>query len=341
MQVNEELYEVDLEKELNNIIQKHLWYKIKRLLYHIYLTLVVYIKKWFSIITVKEIYSGLIFILPILNIEKSLDTNSYAHFQRKLKKCIPKVKKLIKKYKITSVVISENLQKNEEFMKKFLQTDIKEDKIHILNGKSLLPYLIKEIFDYIIQLKGKNIELEDLYILVEKDCTDYKENIIFLSQYFKTINIVTPNIKSYQKFANQLEESKNVMVTVTNNTKKSLRKSKWIVNFDIPIEKMNKYIIYRNSAILYLEENEAYEKNAFDGICIYNAEIDVSQQVKDAFLKQHLLEQCPITVLYESTIIKKRSITSIKEQMKKDEVIVKKLYGKRGILPKEEYKKVG
>lgn len=342
-QVDEELYEINLESALNkDNLQKGFWNRIKTFFYSIYFWIVVQIKKCFHIITVKEIYSGLIFILPFSDIEQSSkNKTSYTYFQRQITKCIPKVKKLMKKYQITSLVISENLRENKKFMEKLLPTDRRINNVQILNGKGLMPYLIKEIFEYILQKQEKNIALEDLYILIKKDSIDYKENIVFLSQYFKTINIVTTSVKSYQKFANQLEEKKDIMMTVTNNKRKSLRNAKWIVNFDMPIEEMNKYTIYRDSAIIYLEEEERYQRNAFDGICIYNAGIDVSQEVKEVFLKQYLLDQCPITILYESTIIGKKSLLLIKEQMKKDKVSIKRLYGKRGILSEEEYKKVG
>ena len=147
----------------------------------------------------------------------------------------------------------------------------------------MMPYLIKEIMEYILQKSGNTTELEDLYLLIKKDYSSYKENIAFLAQSFKTINIVTTSIKNYQKLANQLEEKYNVMITVNNNKKKSLRKAKWIVNFDVPIEDMKKYTICQNSAIIYLEENGIYQEGGFEGIHICNAGIDVSDEIKEYF----------------------------------------------------------
>lgn len=354
-EVDEELYEVDLgSKEDKAVTKINLCKNIQQFFYNIFFFLVVKIKKWFNIITVKEIYSGLIFILPISKydneeilennegkIEKDLKQHiGERHLQKKLQRCIPKVKKLMKKYQISSLILSEDLRKNETFMQNFFTEDMIEKKVHILDGKGLMPYLIKEILEYILQKQGKNIELEDLYILVKNENIDYKENIAFLAQYFKTINIVTPCLKGYQKLGNQLEEKYNVMLTVTNNRKKSLRKAKWIVNFDVEAEEMKKYTIYRSSAIIYLEKEGIYKGNAFDGIHICQAGIDVSQEVKDFFIKQHLLNQYPITILYEGIITKMGSFLRIKEQMKKDKVRITKIYGSRGELVEEEYKKL-
>ena len=60
----------------------------------------------------------------------------------------------------------------------------------------------------------------------------------------------------------------------------------------------------------------------------------------DFFEKQNLLKQCPITVLYESTIQHKKTLKQVRQQMKKDQVTIEKLYGRRGILEEKEYEKI-
>ena len=330
-QTDEELYETN-ENYTNpkNNIQKIIYFTIK-----MYFKLIVKIKEIFCIITVKEIYTGLILILPFYETEDKQKRIKY-----KLKRCIPKIKKLMKRYQISTLVLSEKLRENKEFLKEFQEDRILDKKLHILNEKEMMPYLIKEIMEYILQKSGNTTELEDLYLLIKKDYSSYKENIAFLAQSFKTINIVTTSIKNYQKLANQLEEKYNVMITVNNNKKKSLRKAKWIVNFDVPIEDMKKYTICQNSAIIYLEENGIYQEGGFEGIHICNAGIDVSDEIKEYFTDQNLLGQYPITILYESTITGKNSFLAIKKQMKKDKLKVTKLYGSRGVLEDCEYKKL-
>ncbi len=329
-ETDEELYEVNVPKPSN--LLSH----VAHFIILTYLNLVVFIKKCLNIITVKEIYSGLIFILPISNCESKKLGRC-----KKLQKCIPKLKKIMKKYQISNLILSEDLKNNEEFMQSFCQRCVIEKQVHILDGKGLMPYLIKEIIEYILKNQNKNTLLEDLYILVKENNSKYKENIAFLSQYFKTINIVTPCIKSYQKLANQLEEKYNTMITVTNNKKKSLRKAKWIVNIDMPSEETKKYTIYRTATIIYLEKDDVYKGYAFEGLHICKAGIDVSSQIRDFFAEQYLLNQCPITVLYESTLSNNSNICKIKKQMEKDMVKVNKLYGIRGELSEQEFEKVG
>lgn len=318
---DEELYEV----ELSNLPS----HKIMKKLVYLYLQFIVKIKKWLHIITVKEIYSGLIFILPIFNEEKSLT--------KQLKRCIPKVKKLMKKYKISQMVLAEDLKQNEAFMKAFQNNREIESKVQILDGKKLMPYLLEEIIEYISNKQGKIAQLEDLYLLVKQDNCKYQENILCLARNFKTVNIVTPTLKAYQKLAKQLEEKQDIIITVTNNKKKSLKRANWIINFDLSAGEMEKYTINRTATIIYLTTDGVYEENTFEGLHICRAGIDVSQEVKEFFEKQHLLKQCPITILYESTIQDKKNFKQVKQQLKKDQVTIEKLYGRRGVLAENEY----
>jgi len=327
-ETEEELYEVEApEKPSGSVIRVIVYYCTC-----LYLGLVAKIKKWFYVITVKEIYSGLIFILPIANTEKKE--------AKRLRKCIPKVKRLMRKYHVSQMVLAEELRQNEAFLQEFQNDRKVEKEVHILDGTGLMPYFIKDIVEYISQKQGRTPELEDLYLLIKNEDYCYRDNIIFLAQHFKTINIVTTSLKAYQKFAKQLEEKHDIIITVTNNKKKSLKRAKWIINFDMQAEEIKKYTINRTAMIIYLNKKGIYEENNFEGLHICRAGIDVSQEVKDFLEKEHLLNQCSLTVLYESMIKKEQSFRKTIEQLQKDNVKVKKLYGRRGILSDKEYERI-
>ena len=102
-------------------------------------------------------------------------------------------------------------------------------------------------------------------------------------------------------------------------------------------QEIQKYTINRNATIIYLNKQGIYEQNNFEGLHICRAGIDVSQEIKDFFEKQHLLNQCSLTILYESTIEKGKSFRKVIEGIQKDKVKVKRLYGRRGILAEKEY----
>lgn len=313
----EELYESDylnILKEKNSVTAKLQYYILK--IYYKFLAKIKYI---FNIITIKQIYDTYLFILPFNKIGNVL----------KLKKCCKKINKLMQQYNIQTIVIEEKLRKNEIF-NKTIDGAIK--KIHVLDGRGIIPYLIKEIIEFIFERQNLKIEAEDLYICSKEANNICIENIYYLIHYFRTINVITPNIRRFQNIADQIEEQENTIITVTNNKKKSLKKSKLIINFDFTEKEIKQYTIFRDAIIITINENGFYESNTYSGIQIRKIGIDTSEKIKDFFEEYNLTEDCSMATLYESLINKKQNLEYIKEKMIKDEVKITELYGKNGIL---------
>ena len=299
---NKELYE-------NNFLEKfkNKNTKFSKLMYNIcyfFYKFIVFIKYIGNIITVKQLYYSYIFIFPFNNKNKS---------KYKLKKCMKNLQKIIPKYKLNTLAFSNELKE---------KTNIEEyaehlTKIHFLEENSLMPYLIQEILSYILQIQKTRTEFEDLYICIKNISTFYTENIYYLSNYFKTINIITPNIKNFQKIANKLEEN-GILITVANNKEKSLKKAKLIVNVDFNKEELSKYIIYRRAIIISIKEKEAYNNIVFDGLQIKKIEINVANEIKENFKKYNLLKNYSLSVLYNSVISGIKGFEDTKLKMKKD-----------------------
>jgi len=316
---DEELYESDYL----NYIKDNKWGKIQYYICNIYFKFVVLIKNFFNIITVKQIYNGFLFILPFENIN-----------QKKIERGIYKLQILMKKYNIQTIVVSEELKQYYNLKKNM---ELIDRKVSIIEGKGLIPYLIKEIFDYILQKSQKIMEEQDLYICVKEDKTIYIDNILYLSKYFKTINIVTSNINCFQKLAERYEQKENIIITVTNNKKKSLKKARYIINFDFDDKQIKKYNIYRNAIILTINETETYSAIGFDGVEIKQIGVNTSDEIKEYFKKYNLLGNCSQAALYESLINKKQDLSRIKKQMKEDNITVIKLYGNNGEINNNEF----
>lgn len=315
--IENELYESEYLNELEN---KKAF--ISRMQYHIckyYYKFLAKIKYYLNIITVKQVYNAYILILPL----KSISENN------RMKKCINNVQKIIKQYNIQTLVIEEKLKKNP-VIGQMIQNE--EKKVHILDGRGVMPYLVKEIFEFLLEKYNTKLEMEDLCICVKEYKPLYIDNILHLLHYCKNINIITKNIKQFQTLADKIEEKENIIITVTNNKKKSLKKSKLIVNFDFEEEELKKYTIFREAIILTINENGFYESSTYSGIQIRNVEIDTSEDIKEFFSKYNLLKGCSLTTLYESLMNKKENFEQIKSRMEADEIRIIKLYGKNGIL---------
>ena len=195
-----------------------------------------------------------------------------------------------------------------------------------------MPYLIKETLEYELQRRNLQTQLEDLYICIKEPNEMYIDNIVYLIKYFRTVNIVTPNIKTFQKLADKIEQKENTILTVANNKKKSLKKARIIINFDLLENEINKYTIYREAVILTIDENGFYESDTFNGTQIRKIKIDTSDDVKKSFEKYNLLTNNDLTILYESTIDKRQKLVQIRNKIQHDKVKIVKLYGKNGSL---------
>ncbi len=313
----EELYESDYLKTLKE--KQGIIYKVAYYICSFFYKIIAKIKYIFNIITVKEIYNAYLFIMPFRELEKT----------QKIKICLKKVKKLMQKYNIQTLVAEEKLQKYHMF-NKIIEDEIK--KIHILDGRGIMPYLIKEIIEFTLKKQNLKTETEDLYICAKEVNNICVENIYYLIHYFKTVNIITPNIRQFQNIADQVENQVSTVITVTNNKKKSLKKSKIIVNFDFSEQEIKKYTIYRDATIITINKNGFYESCTYSGIQIRKVGISTSEKVKDFFEEYNLTDDCSMATLYESLINKKQNLEYVKEKMKKDEVKIITLYGKNGVL---------
>ena len=63
------------------------------------------------------------------------------------------------------------------------------------------------------------------------------------------MNIVTNHIEKFKKLEDKFMEN-GIMITIGNNKKKSLMKSKIILNIDFPNELINKYMIKDDAIII-------------------------------------------------------------------------------------------
>lgn len=318
---NKELYNENFLEKLKNKNTK--FSKLQYNICYFFYKFIVFIKYLGNIITVKKIFYSYIFILPFSNKKVS---------KYKIRKSIKKLKKLMQKYNVNTLALSNEL-------KKIVKIEDYKPSINFLEENSIMPYLIQEILSYVLEANKARAELEDLYICIKQQSPFYIENIYYLSNYLKTINIITPNIKNFQKVANKLEES-GMLITVTNNKEKSLKRAKLIVNIDFTEEELETYIIYRNAIIISMKQEKAYKNVGFDGLQIKQIEIDASKEIKNTFKKYNLLENYSLSVLYNSVLSGIKGFENAKLKIEKDEVKIVKLYGNNGEISKNEYLRI-
>ena len=136
------------------------------------------------------------------------------------------VKKLIK-CEAKNVVLSRELCENKNFINALNSNNIK-----IFDGRWLEKYLTFEILDYVI--KQMQLKMEETEIAITtNEITDISiETIKTLAKQYKRVTVVTNHIEKLRKIEKEIYEKNGILILISNNEKKSLLRSKIILNFD-------------------------------------------------------------------------------------------------------------
>lgn len=240
------------------------------------------------------------------------------------RRCVEKLRRLIKKDNIKQVACEEEIQQYV-------------DKKILIDEKDIIKYLILEILEYIFEIQGKKMEQEDIYFLINKDEDIYLENIKTLSEKFKTTNIITEELSKFQKIVENIFEEETT-IYLSNNKRKSLRRAKYIVNFDYGIGEIEKYNINRTAILINIEQNVKIESMAFEGISINNVNIQISDELIEHFGR--MMEKINKNILYMSLVNQKQELARIKDRIKEDNIHILNLIGDKGIISQEEFKRI-
>ncbi len=219
-----------------------------------------FFRKCFIKVGLEIIENGIIIVIPKYNIYNKKTTQ----------KIINQINLYIKKYDIDYLVFDENLRYLEEFF----------SSNNILKGKALMKELLVEILEYIFSINGQNMNLENIYIFVNK----YTKNNIYiinkLITKFKTVNLITENLRYYQRLEASLYND-GILITVSNNKKKSAKNAKYIINMDFDKDTFEKYNINMNSIIINLTDELEFFKNSLKGVLVNNFELQINEDDKN------------------------------------------------------------
>ena len=158
-----------------------------------------------------------------------------------------------------NIILSKEIKKQKN-----LVNYLYSQNMNIIDGKWLFGILSDEAITYVVNKKKMKKEKLNVSILVN-DVEDYVlENIKLIVRKYKRVNIVTNHLEKFKKIEKEIFEKDGIMVTVTNNKKKSLTKSNVILNYDFPTELINKYKIYDEAIILNVKQNVSISSKRFN-----------------------------------------------------------------------------
>ena len=237
--------------------------------------------------------------------------------EKKSIKLANKTHRILQKTQSNKIVLSKELQKNEIYA-----NVLHSYGYNIVDGRWLFEGISEKILNYITELKNIKKEETSISILVN-NLTDYTlESIKILAKEYKTLNIVTNHIEKFKKIEKIIYQEYGLMITVTNNKKRSLNKSKVILNIDFPNEILNKYNIYDEAIIVNINGNIKINKKRFCGLVINDYEIKV-KSIKEN--RKYYIKE-----LYEAGFYKNIPFKELQDKIKKEKLEIEAVLGLNG-----------
>ena len=265
------------------------------------------------------------------------DNNYIISVSNKEKKRVKKkLIKFILKQKIDTLVFSQDLE--GEFKEEICNLLNSNFGISVLNGKKIMELMDFDIVKYILDIQKVDMKQEEIYIIFKKDNS---LNLNFLKRFienFRMTNVVTNDIERLKKVQDNLLEHDGILISVSNNKRKALKRAKYVLNMNLSKSELEKYKINRNAIIINIKENVKYEDVNFDGVNVNYFEIALPDEYVEKF--EQIGEKFDYVKLYESELLSKmqqKSLENIYAKIKSDGVRVDGLIGNNGKIDNSEF----
>jgi len=257
--------------------------------------------------------------IPKIKIERD---NCRMYMNLEKEKHIKKVIKKLIKNEVVNVVLSKELIENKQLI-----NELNANGINVFDGRWLEKYLSIQILDYIVKQKKMNKEETEIAVTVNQITDLCIETIKILAKQYKRLTVVTNHIDKLRKIEKEIYENEGILIIISNNQKKSLLKSKIILNMDFNKQSLNKYRINENAVILNLEGDMKIEEKRFNGINVKDYEISVG---REEIIWRENMKNFRTKDLLESVLYMKDTYSNIKKKINKNKVSITELYGING-----------
>ena len=250
-----------------------------------------------------------------------------------------KVSRYIEKLGINALVFSKDL---EESFKSDIYTFLKNsNKVQVLNGKKLMGFMKFEVVKYVLNKQKVNSKEEEIYIVFKKSGDTDLNFLKKIIENFRVVNVVTNDIERLKNVQDNLFENDGILISVSNNKRKALKRAKYVLNINLNKEELEKYRINRDAIIVNIQENVRYGLAGFEGININNIKIKCPDEFIEKF--EQIGDNFEITELYESLLLsddmQRRKAEEVIERIEKDDVKINEIIGNNGVIHEEELRK--
>lgn len=252
------------------------------------------------------------------------------------KKIKEKLARIIKKLGIDAVVFSKELEGD-------FKNDICEMiNIKVVNGKKLMEFMEYDIVKYVLDKQNADTKKEDIYIVFKRDSN---LNLDFLKRFlenFRLVNIVTNDVDKLKNIQDNLLDNEGILISVSNNKRKALKRAKYILNINLTKEELEKYRINREAIIVNIGENVKYDEPCFDGVNINYFKISCPDEYLERF--EQVGSQFNLAQMYESILLQDRvdktKLEAVYSRIREDNIKIVELIGNNGPISDQELQKI-
>ena len=276
-------------------------------------------KKLFKIYTIKQLNNQKVIIMPI-------KSNN-----RKILKWIKDLNNILYNNNLDTVVLSNTL-KNVQGIKESLYMA----NVNILEGKILKQNLLIKVVEYIANEMNEDIKELEITLLLNENKKIYIEGILALAEKTRNIKLVTNNVEDFKYLETKMQEIFGILIRVTNNKRKSLAKSRIIINLDFPEEVLNKYAINPDAIIVNINNQVNIKSKKFSGINIHDMNLIIPINYNYEFEQNNVFNDFNINEIYETSIIN-MNFEEVQQKLKKEKIFIKSLIGLNGVINNKEF----
>jgi len=277
-------------------------------------------KNIFNIVTKKNAEDKEIWVLPI-----------------KEKYSLNKLEKILEK----ELKSKENIYLvSNELIKNNVLEIMNEQKIEYITEEKIKKVLIFDVLTDIVNLQNKEISDLEATVLVNNTSDINMYLLEELAKQVKTLKIVSLNIYKFKKLEEKLYNEYGIPIQFSNSYRKSLDKSKLVINLDFNEFEINEYEIFDKAIIINcIKDSIKIKTRLFNGIIINSYDVKYEKELINEFKEMKVYENYTRLMLY-SSIIEEKNISQVYENIKKDNVTISGLIGNNGIINKKEFKNI-
>lgn len=233
---------------------------------------------------------------------------------------VPEInERMLKKLKILAdircwknICVSNRLLENPDFL-----TFASTSSLKVMDGRWLFKNIIDQVVEFIAETKHEKLENKEISILCNKLDDTMMEKIKELCVKVKVCNILTSQMKQFQKMEQEIYRNHGVILNISSNYKKALLKSSMIINFDFSKKDLEKKCMFaKDSILINVKEDVAISKKYWEGKNITFFEMDLPEKY-ETYKEQ--LEGFDSSILYESLIYKNTNYRNIKKELAEDD----------------------